>query len=110
MTNKSNRRLPIKLFVRKAVRIMLTMFSILLACMFILAGGLLILSPEKPAPFVDENGNPLAGIIAEKVFVNINGVEQGMFIREYFDQLEAPVKGFHTLGQSAHSPMFEEPE
>jgi pimeloyl-ACP methyl ester carboxylesterase len=30
---------------------------------------------------VDENGNPLAGSISEKVFVNINGVEQGMFIK-----------------------------
>jgi pimeloyl-ACP methyl ester carboxylesterase len=30
---------------------------------------------------VDENGSPLAGSISEKVFVNINGVEQGMFIK-----------------------------
>jgi pimeloyl-ACP methyl ester carboxylesterase len=29
---------------------------------------------------LDENGSPLAGSISEKVFVNINGVEQGMFI------------------------------
>jgi len=30
---------------------------------------------------VDENGSPLVGSISEKVFVNINGVEQGMFIK-----------------------------
>jgi hypothetical protein len=24
--------------------------------------------------------------------------------------LKAPVKGFYTFAQSAHSPMFEEPE
>lgn len=30
--------------------------------------------------------------------------------RTYFDALSAPVKGFYTLEQSAHSPMFEEPE
>jgi pimeloyl-ACP methyl ester carboxylesterase len=30
--------------------------------------------------------------------------------RDYFEQLEAPVKGFYTFEQSAHSPMFEEPE
>lgn len=30
--------------------------------------------------------------------------------KEYFDQLTAPLKGFYTFGQSAHSPMFEEPE
>ena len=37
--------------------------------------------PENLNPFVDENGSPLAGSISEKVFVNINGVEQGMFIK-----------------------------
>lgn len=30
--------------------------------------------------------------------------------REYFDQLDAPVKGFYTFEDSAHSPIFEEPE
>lgn len=81
MTNKNNRRLPIKSFVRKAVRIMLTIISILLACILILLGALQLWSPGKPTPFVDENGSLLAGSISEKVFVNINGVEQGMFIK-----------------------------
>jgi pimeloyl-ACP methyl ester carboxylesterase len=30
--------------------------------------------------------------------------------KSYFEQLKAPVKGFYTFEQSAHSPMFEEPE
>lgn len=30
--------------------------------------------------------------------------------KDYFDKLKAPVKGFYTFNQSAHSPMFEEPE
>ena len=30
--------------------------------------------------------------------------------KEYFEILEAPVKGFYTFEQSAHSPIFEEPE
>jgi len=30
--------------------------------------------------------------------------------KEYFDKLQAPVKGFYTFSQSAHSPLFEEPE
>jgi pimeloyl-ACP methyl ester carboxylesterase len=30
--------------------------------------------------------------------------------KEYFEKLEAPQKGFYTFGQSAHSPLFEEPE
>ncbi|PKN88419.1 MAG: alpha/beta hydrolase [Chloroflexi bacterium HGW-Chloroflexi-8] len=42
---------------------------------------LLAFSPGKPHPFLDENGSPLAGGISEKIFININGVEQGMFIK-----------------------------
>jgi pimeloyl-ACP methyl ester carboxylesterase len=30
--------------------------------------------------------------------------------KDYFEKLKAPVKGFYTFEQSAHSPMFEEPE
>ena len=29
--------------------------------------------------------------------------------RAYFDQIKAPVKGFYTFANSAHSPLFEEP-
>ena len=30
--------------------------------------------------------------------------------RDYLDTLDAPLKGFYTFEESAHSPMFEEPE
>jgi pimeloyl-ACP methyl ester carboxylesterase len=30
--------------------------------------------------------------------------------RSYFEQLKAPLKGFYTFDNSAHSPIFEEPE
>jgi pimeloyl-ACP methyl ester carboxylesterase len=30
--------------------------------------------------------------------------------KSYFEVLKAPIKGFYTFDQSAHSPMFEEPE
>jgi pimeloyl-ACP methyl ester carboxylesterase len=30
--------------------------------------------------------------------------------KEYYTRLEAPVKDFYTFGQSAHSPVFEEPD
>jgi pimeloyl-ACP methyl ester carboxylesterase len=56
-------------------------FSILLACILILVGVLMMWSPGKLVPFVDENGKPLAGSISEKIFVTINGVRQGMFIK-----------------------------
>ena len=81
MTNKKIKRLSIKPFVRKVIRIMLTMPVVLLVCVFILVSALLAFSPGKPEPFLDENGRLLAGSISEKVFVNINGVEQGMFIK-----------------------------
>lgn len=61
---------------------MLIIISVLLACILILLGVLQLWSyPGKPKPFVDANGSPLPGSISEKVFVNINGVQQGMFIQ-----------------------------
>jgi pimeloyl-ACP methyl ester carboxylesterase len=30
--------------------------------------------------------------------------------KAYYEQLEAPLKGFYTFAHSAHSPLFEEPE
>lgn len=60
---------------------MLIMIGLLLAFLFFLIGLLLVWSPGKPSPIVDEKGKQLAGSISEKTFVNINGVRQGMFIR-----------------------------
>jgi len=81
MTNIRNTRVSIKSFMQKAGRIMLTITFILLAGILILFGILLAYSPGKPEPFLDDNGNPLACSISEKIFVNINGIEQGMFIK-----------------------------
>ena len=30
--------------------------------------------------------------------------------KQYLDKIEAPLKGFYSFGQSAHSPLFEEPQ
>ena len=46
-----------------------------------LAGILMVWSPGRPAPLVDEGGRPLDGSISEKVFVEVNGLRQGMFIQ-----------------------------
>jgi len=54
---------------------MLIIPAALLVCVLILVGVLLAVSPGKPAPFLDENGKPLAGSISEKIHVNINGVQ-----------------------------------
>jgi pimeloyl-ACP methyl ester carboxylesterase len=60
---------------------MLVTISISLACILILVGVLLLLSLGKPTPFVDETGSALTGSISEKIHVDVNGVEQGMFIK-----------------------------
>ena len=74
-------KLSIHPVARKAGRVMLITTSILLAGIIILTGILLAISPGKPEQFMDESGNPLAGSLSEKIRVNINGVEQGMFIK-----------------------------
>jgi pimeloyl-ACP methyl ester carboxylesterase len=60
---------------------MLILLSILVACLLILAGVLLAYSPGKAKPFLDEKGKLLEGSISGKIYVNINGIEQGMFIK-----------------------------
>ena len=67
---------------RTTRRILFVVVSIISACVISLVGILLFWSyPGKPKPFVDKNGNPLAGSISEKIHVAINGVEQGMIIK-----------------------------
>ena len=81
MKETRNKQFSIQSFPRKAGRFMLITISVLLACMLVFLGVLRILSPGQPQPFLDENGNLLTGSISEKVFVDINGVRQGMFIK-----------------------------
>jgi pimeloyl-ACP methyl ester carboxylesterase len=69
-----------KTLMRKVLAIMLSVFIVLLVCILILAAILLILSPGNPVPFLDTNGKPIEGSISEKIFVKINGIDQGMFI------------------------------
>ncbi len=81
MIKKRNMQLPIKPLMGKVKRIVLTIPVVLLTCVFMLVGLLQACSPGKPEPFLDENGKPLPGSISEKIFVNINGVQQGMIIK-----------------------------
>ena len=60
---------------------MLIVLSVFLICCLLIAVVLQMMSPGKPTPVLDANGKVLPGSISEKVFVNINGNEQGMFIR-----------------------------
>lgn len=68
-------------FARKAGRIMLITLSIIVGVVLLLAAYLRIISPGKPAPYIDQAGKPLDGSISEKVFIEVNGTRQGMFIK-----------------------------
>ncbi|HMN59930.1 MAG TPA: alpha/beta hydrolase, partial [Anaerolinea sp.] len=62
-----------KITWRKVGRAMAIAISILVALILLLVGALLVISPGKP--------RPLAGGLSEKIWVEINGVRQGMFIQ-----------------------------
>jgi pimeloyl-ACP methyl ester carboxylesterase len=47
----------------------------------VLIVALLILSHGKPKQFLDKDGNMLENSISEKIFLDINGSKQGMFIK-----------------------------
>ena len=70
-----------KSILKRVVRIMLCIVAVLLAGLVVLAAALFIISPGKPAPFRDENGAAVKDSISEKIWVDINGARQGMFIR-----------------------------
>lgn len=55
--------------------------SFLLVISLGLLGALMAWSHGQPQPFLDQNGQILDGSLSEKVFVEINGVKQGMFIK-----------------------------
>lgn len=71
MENLKNKKAPMLLIIS------LALLSFLVA-LFVF---LLIVSPGKPKPLTDQNKQPIKGSISEKLFLNIGGVQQGMFIR-----------------------------
>ena len=74
-----------------------TLFT-LVATIFIV---LVIISPGKPKALTDNKGNYLKSSISEKVYVQIGGIRQGMFIRS--KNIENPVLLFVHGG-----PCFSE--
>lgn len=71
----------IKSFIHRRVRIMLTILAALLGFIFMLVCVLLAYSPGKPEPFLNASESRLTNSISEKIYVNIGGVKQGMFIK-----------------------------
>lgn len=64
--------------MKKAMLYLLGFIGLLIIGLIII---LIILSPGKPRQYLDENGNKLTNSISEKVFLDINGSRQGMFIK-----------------------------
>jgi pimeloyl-ACP methyl ester carboxylesterase len=67
--------------LQKAGKVMWTAIFFLLAFSLVSLGLLFAWSPGRPQPFLEANGQPLANSLAEKIHVEINGMEQGMFIK-----------------------------
>jgi pimeloyl-ACP methyl ester carboxylesterase len=67
--------------LRKAGSVVWTVIFFFLASSLVFLGLLLAWSPGQPQSFLDENGKVLSGSLSEKIHVEINGVEQGMFIK-----------------------------
>jgi len=70
-------------------RIMFIMISVFMVVILLITGLLLISSPGSPEPYLNENGDALAGSISEKTFVTINGISQGIFVKS--KNLDNPV-------------------
>lgn len=62
----------------KLMFMLLIGFLLLIA---LIAIYLLVISDGKQNQFLDNEGKRISGSISEKIFVNINGMEQGMFIK-----------------------------
>ena len=59
---------------------MVVILGIPLAVGLVMVAVLLLWSRGEPAPVVDASGRVVAGSLSEKVFVDVNGVRQGMFV------------------------------
>lgn len=76
-----NMNMPVKILIL----LVLFLIAIVAAAFIYLA----LISKGTIQPFTDENGNVLSNSIAEKSYVDINGVKQGMFI--WGKNIENPV-------------------
>lgn len=70
-----------KNLIKKTKQMTITLLAVLSGLILMLWLMLLFYSPGKPEPFLDKHGMPLEGSISEKTFINIGGIQQGMFIK-----------------------------
>jgi len=60
---------------------LIAIFAVLILFIALLVTLLLSWSPGRTQPLLDQNSRQIPGSISEKIFVNINGLDQGMFIQ-----------------------------
>jgi pimeloyl-ACP methyl ester carboxylesterase len=84
---ESGRRIGGKTSVTNAMKInlikrmLIILFSIVLGFILVLTCVVLLYSPGKIEQYVDDTGKLIPGSIAEKTFIKIGAVMQGMFIK-----------------------------
>jgi pimeloyl-ACP methyl ester carboxylesterase len=65
---------------KKTKALLCSLIGAVIAIVFLCVGVLLVMSPGKIKQFTDENGRKIKNSMAEKCFVEINGVKMGMII------------------------------
>jgi pimeloyl-ACP methyl ester carboxylesterase len=60
---------------------MMLFLSVILLCLITFITTLFLISPGKLKPFNNKEDQVLSGSISEKIFINIGGVKQGMFLQ-----------------------------
>lgn len=71
----------IQAITREVKRMILAILAAALVGAFGLLGLLWASSPGTPRPILGSDGQPVPGSLSEKVFVEVNGVRQGMIIK-----------------------------
>ena len=66
---------------RKIIKMLFSIMGIIFGVLFIGLLAVLINSPGKLAPLKDEQGNVIQNSVSEKIWIEVNGIKQGMFIR-----------------------------
>ena len=75
--------------VARVGKAMLVISGVVVAAVLVLFVVLLVNSRGTPEPLVGEDGQPLPGSLSEKIFIEVNGTRQGMFIKSR--SAESPV-------------------
>lgn len=76
-----NENLKNRVMFKMIKKMVLLLLSLIIALATVSLVTLFICSPGEIKPFTDANGDYLAGSLAEKTSVEINGVEMGMIIK-----------------------------